>query len=209
MFEEAIQSTGYLTVMELLSNSSIETSRIQDEIVSLLPIHPSSAIVSDLRQNLEANIDSIPNLCRKRQILMPTDLMLLEVLYTTLPSIEVQILVDRFLKPEVVDRVSANIPANQKARVCQVPNIPSDISPIEAVIIAVGFDGGSGYTLIPESTRSILQYYKEFYFGEVILLDPLGFSIRTRPRGWVTVNKLQLFTQHISPRIFAEVSNEK
>ncbi len=154
------------------------------------------ANIYQLLVRLKTKIDS-----KKRLILVGFELLFLEQLVKLQSYIEILIVVDETLSSETVERINYNIPYGVNAGIMQIPVLPGPLGPTESMMIAIGFDGGSNYALIPESTRSILNFYlPNYYFGEVILLDPADITCLDRPeKGWVTVNKSIMFTQHLKP----------
>jgi hypothetical protein len=198
------EELGHLTVLCQLSTVKTDLNPIQQELADTFPLPPQAFGASDrgLRSNLVSGFGAIPYLHQKRRIIVVgPELLILEVIREIGFDHEILVAVDSFLPHETVKRISVNIPTELTARVVQVPEIPAGIRPMDTVMVAVGFDGGGGLVLVPQSTRNILQFYNPFYFGEVIRLDPLGFPVLSRAQGlgWVTLKRDEFFTQHINP----------
>jgi hypothetical protein len=202
-----IGELGPLTVLEKLSTVKKSLTLMQQDISCALPILPPTD--GTLRANLTSALVEIPQLYEKKRIIVVgPELLILEVICEMGFDIEVLVAVNTSIPNETVARISANVPAGLAARVVQIPGIPFSIRPAEAVMIAAGFDAGAGNALVPESTRSILNFYISLYFGEVIMLDPFGFPVFSRPDGWVTLNKSQYFTQCIVSKSEMEAADE-
>lgn len=203
---ELMRELGPLTVLAQLSTVGRDLGPLQQEVARVLPIVPpmGGEAAHILRANLAKTLAQIPELDRKHRIVVAgPELLLLEVLGDMRCDQAVIVAVDNYLSPEMVARISANIPSGLAAQVLQVPEVPPSLRPSETVMVAIGFDGGCGHTLIVESARAILNFYQSFYFGEVVLLNPLDFAVFGRAEGWVTVTSP--FTQHINPGTPQEV----
>lgn len=208
---ELIEELGFLTVLEKLSTVKGSLAFIQQEISRALPLLPPTDGKADhiLRSNLASALAEIPQIYEKKRIIVVgPELLFLEVMCEMGFDIEVLVAVNTSIPNETVARISANVPAGLAARVVQVPCVPFSIRPAEAVMIVAGFDAGAGNALVPQSTRSILNFYSSLYFGEVIMLDPFGFPVFSRPDGWVTLNKSQYFTQYIFSESEREAADE-
>ena len=195
---ELISELGSLTVLDELRMFK-NLSLIKSEIARALPVLPPIGSGQSIRTNIAKLLNEIPGLRKKKRIVLAgPELMILELLKENDLNLEVLIAVDSYLTPDKVDRISDNIPSGLLTKVVQIPEVPFGIKPANAIIIAVGFNAGLDYALITRSTHNILNFYKAFYFGEIVLIDPLGYVTLNRPSDWVVINKSQIFTQHIS-----------
>ncbi|MBL7204171.1 MAG: hypothetical protein ISS63_07560 [Desulfobacteraceae bacterium] len=191
---------GPVTVMDHLHRSRVNIKPITEKICRLLPMSfMGSTADFNFRANLAKMLKDLTELRFKRRLLLVgPELVFLEELSALRPDIQVLVAIDGSLPTDAVERICSNIPFDLNAKILPVPALPNPLGPADSVMMAVAFDGGRGLALVPDSTRSILNFYlPNYFFGEVFLLDPAGTPCFDRPEGWVTVTKSKFFTQHL------------
>lgn len=201
---ESISEVGPLTLLVELSKVGGNLGLLREPITRALPVMLKSGNQSEeiIRTNLRDTLKNILGYSHKRRLmLVGAELLLLEVLAEMALDLEILVLLDHILPRETVLRIFLNIPANLNVQVIQAPEVPFGIKPSDSVMVAVGFEAGCGMALMLESTRSLLNFYSSVYFGEIVMLDPLQFTVLSRPEGWVTVTKSQVFTQYVLPML--------
>lgn len=191
---------GPYTVMAELSQAKEGLAAVQHEVEAWLPLMPDDQgrLASHLRDNLSALLRPSLRDSLKRYLMVPHDLIVLEVLQALGYQAEVISLLASHLTADIVQRVRANVPLGLDVSVYQVPAIHFGITPSDSLLLTLGCNGGSeDLVLIPETTRDILAFYKGFYFGEVVVVEPFDFPCHSRPASWVTVNRSRFFTQSL------------
>lgn len=195
-----IHELGPLTVMAELMRTDGERWTREPEARRLLPALPAHLADEELTVGLRAALTAIPHLDRKQRIVVVgPELLLVEALGDLGFSSTVQVALDAQLADDVCGRIAGNVPPGLTAEFFRVPSRPAVLGPVDAVVITAGFRAGYRHVLIPDSSREIVNFYKAGYLGEIILLDPVGFSVFDRPDGWSVVDAPQTFTRVITP----------
>jgi len=138
---------------------------------------------------------AIKTLCQKKLLVLAhPELELVEVLCAQLRSTNLNIIVDATLPAATLNRIRNNFPPHSRAEIIQLPNLPESLHPDEAVMLAVGAHAGGGWVLLPEQTLDALEHLRRNFWGEVVLLDPVGHPIQARSDGWVPVDEKKYFS---------------
>lgn len=196
-----MKELGSVTVLEHLHRSPIDITPMQQEAGCLMPMSiVAGKEAINFRGVLGKQLNIIANKERRKQIvLVGPELIVLETLASLDVSKEVLVAIESDLNPEIVERIRKNTPKGINAKIIQIPKLPEPSDLINATMVIIGFDGGGNFVLLPISSKSILSFYlPNYFFGEVILLDLLGYPCFDRPYGWVTINKSKYFTQHLT-----------
>ena len=137
---------------------------------------------------------SIKALCNKKLIILShQELELVEVLCALHRSPNLNVLVDASLPPGVLARMRNNFPSRCHAEIIQIPDLPQSLDPAETVVLAVGVQAGGGWILVPEQSLNALEHLRGAFWGERLLIDPVGYPIQDRGAGWVPVHE-EFFT---------------
>lgn len=138
---------------------------------------------------------AIKTLCQKKLLVLAhPELELVEILSTQLRSTRLNIIADATLPAATLSRMRHNIPPHSRAEIIQLPNLLQSLHPDETVILAVGAHAGGAWVLLPEQTLDALAHLQRNFWGEVVLLDPVGHPIQARSDGWIPVDEKKYFT---------------
>jgi len=138
---------------------------------------------------------AIKTLCQKKLLVLAhPEFELVEVLCAQLRSTNLNIMVDATLPAATLARMRHNFPFHSRAEIIQLPNLPQSLHPDETVILAVGAHAGGDWVLLPEQTLEALAHLQRNFWGEVVLLDPVGHPIQARSDGWIPVDEKKYFT---------------
>jgi hypothetical protein len=139
---------------------------------------------------------AIKRVCQKKAIILAhQELELVEILCAHYRAIHLNIMADATIPPAVLARMRNNLPSRCCAEIIQIPNLPKRLQPSEAVILAVGALAGGGYVLLHEHTLNTLEHLCRFFWGEVMLIDPVGYPIQDRADDcWLLVEGEKFFT---------------
>jgi hypothetical protein len=138
---------------------------------------------------------AIKTLCQKKLLVLAhPEFELVEVLCAQLRSTTLNIMVDATLPTGALSRLRHNFPLHARADIIQLPNLPELLHPDEAMILAVGAHAGGGWVLLPEQTLDALAHLRRNFWGEVVLIDPVGHPIQARSDGWIPVDERKYFT---------------
>jgi hypothetical protein len=137
---------------------------------------------------------SIKPLCHKKlMILSHQEQDLVEGLCMLYRSPELNVMADASLPLGVLARMRNNFPSRCHADIIQIPDLPQSLDPAETVVLTVGVQAGGGWILVPEHSLNVLDHLRGVYWGERILIDPIGYPIQDRGAGWVPIDE-ELFT---------------
>jgi hypothetical protein len=150
----------------------------------------------------------IKTLCQKKlMILAHQELELVEVLCAHHRSTHLSIMTDATLPAAVLARMRHNLPCQCRGEIIQIPYLPNSLQPSDAMILVVGARAGSGFVLLPEPTLTALEHLLKIFWGEVVLLDPVGYPIQARGGGWMTVQEKNFFTGVASPEGYTDLDD--
>jgi len=192
-----ILELGAFTVLSMLSHIKKSLELVKDDILEELPLVPPQEGVADkyIRENLKNAIEDIKKIKNKEHlVLVGPELIFIETLLEYNIHSQISISVHHSLNDESLLRLYKNVPRIINVDVIKLPEIPHNLRPDKALITAFGFNGGSGYTLIPNVNLDILNHYNGKYFGEILLINPIDFPVFSRPNGWITVRTSKYFT---------------
>lgn len=137
---------------------------------------------------------SIKTLCHKKLIILShQELELVEVLCAQHRSPDLNVMADASLPAGVLARMRNNFPCRCHAEIIQIPDLPQSLDPAETIVLTVGVQAGGGWILVPEQSLSALEHLRGVFWGERILIDPVGYPIQDRGAGWIPVHK-EFFT---------------
>ncbi len=195
-----IDELGPLTVLQELSNIQQNLSVLDQDLMQTLPVDPGFLKNEgfDLAAMLTEQTISSHKIHQKSQIIIAgPELVLLEALAATQQSLSVALALNDSLPSCAAERITLNIPDKLDVQTFQIPNIPSSLKPTDSVLLATAFYAGGQLAIIPAALRNVLNYYRNFFFGEIILINPFPFAVHARPEGWVTINIADYFTDTI------------
>ncbi len=195
-----IEELGPLTVLQELSHVEQNLSVLDQDLMQALPVDPGFLKKEGL--NLAAMLTeqaiASKKIHQKSQIIIAgPELVLLEALAATQQPLSVALALNDSLPSSAAERITRNIPNTLQVQTFQIPNIPSSLKPTHSVLLATAFYAGGQLAIIPSALRNILNYYRNFFFGEIILINPFPFAVYGRPEGWVTINIADYFTDTI------------
>lgn len=196
--KKTIDELGPFTVIDTLSKIGTNLSPIAIEMARFLPISPMNH-KNQLGRIKSAFIKEIlyRNQVTKKEkiIVVGPELILIEALVSILPEVIIYLIVDdQHLNSDQLERIRVNIPLRAKVYVFTIPTVPMEISPSESLLFVPGLHGGANYALVRESSRAIINFFENVYYGEKVLICPFSFPVQSRPEGWVTINIEPAFT---------------
>jgi hypothetical protein len=133
------------------------------------------------------------------------DVMLLGALA---PLIEGTKGVSVMLAPTVDDVTLARVANNRPSSnvlVYRAPDFPATLRPSDACLVAFGVRRGAAFVSVPSSVLLGLRIQRGRYFKEVILVDPIGKSVKSPGSSWRQVSAGHYFTLLVSQRGIEEV----
>lgn len=195
-----IDELGAVTVLQELSDTKQNLAVLDQDLMQILPIDPS--FLKKEKLNLAATLAeqavTVQKIYQKSQIIIAgPELVLLEALAATQSDLSISLALNDTLAMSAAERVTLNTPDRLNVQIYQIPSIPKALKPTNSIILATGFYAGGQLALIPVALRNILNFYRTFFFGEIILLNPFPFAVHARPEGWVTINISDYFTDTI------------
>lgn len=149
---------------------------------------------------------SIKRYCRKKALILAhQELELVELLCAHYRLIHLSVMADTTLPPDVLGRMRNNLPRQCCAEIIQIPKLPKFLQPSTAIILAVGVKAGGNWVLLPEPTLNVLEHLHRFFWGEIILLDPIGYPTHARGDGWIPIQEKKFFTGVASPNGYSDL----
>lgn len=201
-YYDLISELGVFTIISMLSQIKEDLEYVEETILEELPLVPpqEGAAYKCIREQFNYSIENIEKIQQKEHlVLVGPELIFIEMLAEYNIHSQISISVHHSLHAESLKRLFKNVPQNIKVDVIKLPEFPLNLRPDKALMIAFGFDGGSGYTLIPNVNLDILNHYTGKYFGEILLINPIAFPVFSKPNGWITVRTSKYFTKYYSP----------
>ena len=195
-----IDELGPITVLQELSHIRQNLTILDQDLMQVLPVNPSflKTEALNLAACLTKQVIATNKIHQKSQIIIAgPELVLLEALASTQEKLSIALALNDALPLAAKERIILNTPDTLKVKIFQIPAIPNALKPTSSIILATGFYAGSQLALIPATLRNILNFYRNFFFGEIVLINPFPFAVHARPEGWVTINISDYFTDTI------------
>lgn len=202
--DDAVDEVGTMTVIELVGDGAIDTSTPFGAMVSEvlpLPLPPNSGLsIGERVTMLVADLAADGLEGFERIILAGQELLVLDALAESGVKQEVFVALPAWTPSDTTRRIAANAPAGLSVETITVPTYPDgNVSPTDTLLVLCGFDGGAGMWLIPQTGRSVVEFYRSQLLYETILLDPVGLPVHRRARlfgavGGRTVDRALSFT---------------
>lgn len=199
---EWIIELGFLTVFDLLASVDHNLEHYESSLLEHLPLVPIQGedVILKIKQEFSLMINDLSSIFSKENMIMiGQEMIFFEELskHNIIPDID--LLIHHSVSIEQYNRLIKNVPCNLNINFFRIPETPQILSPNKTTAIMFGLDSGSGLVLLPDFQVDSLTFIKKRFFGEIVLLNPIPFSVFGKPYGWRSVYSHEYFTQIYKP----------